>query len=208
MAQTAIIDRNFDFGNDAVGAHEIVVFDSVISEAHEFAIAIPDDPVDTGVSISDHAYRKPRHLQMEVAVSDTPLESDGRGTPSVQLAKTWTSGGNVRRSVVAWNFILDKANTFAIFDVQTGLELYQNMMFELGSAQTTKDTAGCLRATIKLKQITFAASRMVAYPPRGPKKTKRAAAPKVDDGKQQAEETDAKAKKPVSIAAGLLGIGG
>jgi hypothetical protein len=202
MPQTAIIDRHFDFGNDAAGAHEIVVFDSVLSEAHDFEIAIVDDPVETGVSLSDHAYRKPRKLQMEVAVSDTPLLSDGKGTPSAQLATTWTNGGSVRRSVVAWNYIVDKANTFAIFDVQTGLELYQNMMFEAGSASTTKDTAGCLRATIKLKQITFATTQMVAYPPRGPKKTQRAGAESTEEGRKESEETTN--KKPVSILKGQV----
>lgn len=207
MAQTALIDRHFDFGNDATGEHEIVVFDSVISEAHEFEIAIPDDPVETGVSISDHAYAKPRKLQMEVAVSDCPLLSDGKGTPAAQLATTWTSGGGVRRSVVAWNYIVQKANEFAIFDVQTGLELYQNMMFEAGSATTTLDTAGKLRATIKLKRVTFAATRTVAYPPRGPKKTQRAAAPPTEGGRKESEETDAHGKKPASILYGLLGLG-
>jgi hypothetical protein len=206
MGQTAIIDRHFDFGNDAAGEHEIVVFDSVISEAHGFEIAIVDDPVETGASITDHAYAKPRQLQMEVAVSDTPLLSDGKDTPSVQLATTWTSGGNVRRSVVAWNYIVEKAMAFAIFDVVTGLELYQNMMFETGSASTTRDTAGCLRATIKLKKVTFAATQMMAYPPRGPKKTKRTAAAPTEEGRKESEETDANAKKPASILLGLLGL--
>jgi hypothetical protein len=202
MAQTALIQRKFAFGKNDAGEEEFAVFDSVISEGHSFEIAIPDDPVETGVSLTDHAYAKPRSLQMEVAVSDTPLLYDGKDTPVVQLATTWTDGGHTRRSVLAWDYILDKAMKFAIFDVQTGLEFYPNMMFEVGSATTTRDTAGCLRASLKLKQVRFASSRMVEYPPRGPKKTKRTAAPKTDDGNKQAEEV----KKPTrSLLKGLPG---
>jgi hypothetical protein len=193
MATTALIpSRYFDFGPDDVGVNEVVTFDSVISEAHEFEIAIVDDPVETGVSLSDHAYAKPRELQMEVAVSDTPLLRDDAGTPSARLATTWVNGGSstTRRSVVAWEYIVRKAGEFAIFDVQTGLELYRNIMFKKGSARTEKDTAGCLRATIGLKQVTFASTRTATYPPRGPKKTKRAAAPKVDEGKKEADNAE------------------
>lgn len=204
MAQTAIIPRNLAFGKNDAGEDEFAVFDSVISEDHSFEIALPDDPIETGGSVTDHAYVKPRQLQMEVAVSDAPLLYDGRGTPAVQLATTWSDGGHTRRSVLAWQYILDKAFKFALFDVQTGLEFYQNMMFEAGSASTTRDTAGCLRATIKLKKMTFASSRMVEYPPRGPKKTKRAGAAKSDDGRKESEETKS---KPASILYGLLGMG-
>lgn len=214
MARTALIERVFSFGKNAAGEDEVAIFDSTISEEHTFEIAIPDDPVETGVSLSDHAYAKPRQLRMEVAVSDAPLQErgvpiyDGNGTPSVQLARLWTNGGDTRRSVFAWKYIVDKANQFSIFDVQTGLELYQNMMFVKGSASVTRDTAGCLRASLEMKQILIASTRETLYPPRGPKKTKRAAAPKIDDGKKQAEEADAGKKKPASILAGLLGIGG
>ena len=212
MARTVLIERVFNFGRDAAGQEEVAIFDSTISEDHSFEIVVPDDPVETGVSLSDHAYAKPRPLRMEVAVSDTPLQERGvpvydrNNTPSVQLARLWTNGGDTRRSVFAWQYLVEKANQFAIFDVQTGLELYQNMMFVKGSASVTKDTAGCLHASLEMKQVRFASTRETTYPPRGPK-TSRAAAPKVDSGKVQAEETTPVAKKPASLLYDLLGVG-
>lgn len=213
MARTALIERIFSFGRNAAGEDEVAIFDSTISEDHSFEIVIPDDPVETGVSLSDHAYAKPRPLRMEVAVSDTPLQERGipvydrNNTPSVQLARLWTNGGDTRRSVFAWQYLVDKANQFAIFDVQTGLELYQNMMFVKGSASVTKDTAGCLHASLEMKQVRFASTRETTYPPRGPRKTSRAGAPKVDVGKVQSDETTATAKKSTSVLYDLLGMG-
>lgn len=213
MARTALIERVFSFGKNAAGEDEVAIFDSTISEDHSFEIVIPDDPVETGVSLSDHAYAKPRSLRMEVAVSDTPLQERGvpvhdrNNTPTVQLARLWTNGGDTRRSVFAWQYLVDKANQFAIFDVQTGLELYQNMMFVNGSASVTKDTAGCLHASLEMKQVRFASTRETTYPPRGPRKTKRAGAPKADAGKVQSEETTPTAKKSASVLYDLLGMG-
>lgn len=215
MARTALIDRGFNFGTDEVtGKQEIAIFDSVISEAPSFEIAVTDNPVDTGVSLADHAYAKPDTITMEVAVSDTPLLSDGKGTPSYKLATTWLgasavdSNGEalVRRSINAWQYIMAKAKAFAIFDVQIGLGLYQNMMFISGSARQDKDTAGELIASIKLQQVKFAVTASVLYPPRGPKKTQKNAAPKTDGGKK--EPQPAPIKKPPSTLSGILGVKG
>jgi hypothetical protein len=201
MATTAIIeriDRKFDFGTDEVtGLPSIYVFDAVINEHHAFDVAITENPVETGVSLADHAYNKPDILTMEVAVSDTPLISDDSGTPSYKLATTWTEAGegNVRRSINAWKFIIDRAKSFAIFDVQTGLRLYQNMMFENGSAEQAKDSCGVMRAKIQLHQVTFATTQTVLFSPRATKAVDRKAAPKVTKGKEEAEEPPEDIKK-------------
>jgi hypothetical protein len=191
MGQVAIIERKWNFGTDEVtGLPEVYTFDATIREAHNFEIAITDNPVETGVSLADHAYAKPDVLEMEVAVSDTPLIKDDAGTPAYKLATTWTNAGegNVRRSVNAWQFLLDKAKSFAVFDVVTGLKSYTNMMLESGNAEQTKDSAGVLRAKLKLRQVQFATTASVLYPPRADKATTRKAAPKVDKGKGESPE--------------------
>ena len=211
MAQIATIQRGFNFGTDEVtGLPEVATFDAVIREGHRFEIAITDNPVETGVSLADHAYAKPDVLEMEVAVSDTPLLADAAGTPSYKLATTWTGAGagNVRRSVNAWEYLVDKAKSFAVFDVVTGLKAYTNMMLETGEAEQTKDSAGVLRAKLRLRQVQFATTASVLYPPRGPKKTKRAAAPKMDRGKEESPDTTEDLKKSLrSTLSGLAGVG-
>ena len=211
MAVTALIERKFNFGTDEVtGLPEVYIFDAVISESHAFNVAITENPVETGESLADHAYNKPDILTMEVAVSDTPLIRDDAGTPSYKLATTWTNAGegNVRRSVNAWDLILKKAKSFAVFDVQTGLRLYQNMMFETGSAEQRKDSYGILRANIQLHQVTFATNATVLYPPRATKAVTRKAAPKIDKGKEEAPESDEDMRKKLkSTLSGLSGKG-
>lgn len=216
MAKTAII-RRFDFGMDPDTGHaDVMIFDSVIREAHQFSIAITDEPVETGVSMTDHAYVKSVPLVLEVRVSDTPLmrptaaEAEQGIISSFDLAvargMAFVSDGDTTRTQNAWQAILDRAASFVVFDVQTGLKLYKNMMFETGSAEQKVDSANVLRATIQLKPVLFATTATVVYPPRGPKKTGRQAAPPADGGKKEGAEPTAAEAKPVSIGAGLLGI--
>jgi hypothetical protein len=196
------------------GLSDVMIFDSVIREAHQFSIAITDEPVETGVSMTDHAYVKSVPLVLEVRVSDTPFLDDATGlmvTSTIGAnraggATLFTSKGEVRRTVNAWQAILDRAHAFSVFDVQTGLKLYQNMMFETGSAEQKVDSANVLKATIQLKPVLFATTSTVVYPARGPKKTKRQAGPVSDGGKKEAAKPTAAEAKPVSIGAGLLGI--
>jgi hypothetical protein len=205
MPPTAIITRALNFGTDPVdGSADVMIFDSVIREKHQFHIEITKNPVETGQSLADHAYVAQVPLELEIAVSDTPF-LDSTGLPL--HGQVWTSGASTRRSVVAWQAILDKAASFAVFDVQTCLKLYENMMFQDGSAEQKKDSAGILRATIQLIPVQFATTATVVYPPRGPKKTGRQAAHKTDAGKKEAGEPSDAQKKPVSIAAQIVGLG-
>ena len=195
MPNTAFIVRDRD--NAAALSqlgYDVLLFDSTIREAPSFSIAITENPVETGVSMADHAYAKPDTLTLEVVVSDTPLLSDGQGTPAIQLAQSQGlafMGPNERRSVNAWAAIQLAAKSFTVLTVQIGLGSYPNMMLEQGSAEQTVDSAGIMRATLQLHQVTFAGTSKVVYPPRAPKKPARKAAPPADAGKKTAEETDA-----------------
>jgi hypothetical protein len=205
MAQMAIIQRRFDLGNNpATGAPKVMIFDSVLREAHRFAADITDNPVETGVALVDHAIMKPHRPQLDVVVSDTPLIFDpsGQYTPSVQLATTFA--GSARRSANALDALLELMASFLPFTVVTGLHGYPNMLIESIDAEQTKDSAGKLHATVSLKEAKFATTVTVVYPPRGPKKTRRAAAPVADKGKNEAEEP---ATATPSWLSQLFGVG-
>jgi hypothetical protein len=115
---------------------------------------------------------------------------------------TWTDAGqgNVRRSVNAWDYIKKMAKSFAVFDVQTGLQLYTDMMFESGNAEQTCDSSGILRASLKLRRVTFATTASVLYPPRADGKPKRTAAPPKKDGREESLTILPPEDKPISIA--------
>ena len=212
MAVTAFItnDRDNAGAYSALG-YDVLLFDSTIREAPAFQIAITDNPVETGVSMADHAYAKPDTLTLEVIVSDTPLLGDALGTPAIQLAQAQGvafMGPNEKRSVNAWAAIQAGAKSFTVYDVQIGLGLYHNMMLEQGSTEQTVDSAGIMRATLQLRQVTFAGTSKVVYPPRAPKAPARKAAPPVDAGKKTAEEADdAEQKKADSWLTQWTGVG-
>ena len=188
--------------------YDVLMFDATIREAPAFAIEVTENPVETGVSMADHAYAKPDTLTLEVAVSDTPLLGDSQGTPALQLAQSqgWAfMGPNERRSVNAWAEIQRLAKSFTQLGVQIGLGMYTNMLIVEGSTEQKVDTAGILRATLQLRQVTFAGTSKVVYPQRAPKKPKRQAAPPKDDGPQTSEEVDE--KKRSSWLSQWIGVG-
>ena len=215
MPQTAIIQRALTFQVDPdTGIQDVMIFDSTISEEHNFEVAITENPVETGVNMADHAYARPMRLTMEVVVTNTPLlvpnSDDPPGMRDVRSLAIYHGlqfmGPNELRTVNAWQAILAKANSFAVFDVQTGLILYPNMMLDTGSVKQKVDSAGIMRATISLHQVTFATTSTVVYPPRAPKKPKRQAAAPKDDGHQTPETPTDAQEKPISIGASALGI--
>ena len=50
------------------------VFDAVFEETHEADLEVTDNPVETGVVVSDHAFMKPLRVKISAGVSDTPLK--------------------------------------------------------------------------------------------------------------------------------------
>jgi hypothetical protein len=211
MPNTAFIVRDRDNASalSALG-YDVLLFDSTVRESASFQIAITENPVETGVSMADHAYAKPDTLTLEVVVSDTPLLSDGHGTPAIQLAQSQGlafMGPNERRSVNAWAAIQAGAKSFTIYTVQIGLGSYPNMMIEQGSAEQTIDSAGIMRATLQLHQVTFAGTSKVVYPPRAPKKPARQAAPDANAGKKNADEADTPEERAASWLSQWIGKG-
>jgi hypothetical protein len=149
---------------------------------------------------------KPHQPQLDVVVSDTPLIFDpsGQYTPAVQLATTFA--GSARRSVNALEALLDLMASFVPFTYVSALKAYPNMLIASIDVEQTKDSAGKLHASVALKEAKFATTVIVVYPPRGPKKTRRAAAPVAEKGKKEAEEPSG-AKAPPSWLAQLTGVG-
>ena len=121
MATTAIIQRGFNFGTDpTTGSPDVMIFDSVIREKHQFHVEITKNPVETGQSMADHAYVAQVPLEMEVEVSDTPFtDASGLALHGQEWSNSAATGlmlnGKSRRTAAAWQSILDKAASFAVF---------------------------------------------------------------------------------------------
>lgn len=168
-----------------------LTFDAVFEETHESTLEVTDNPVETGVVVSDHAYMKPGKITLSAGVSDTPLVV---GTTDVFASDS----GRAKR---AFELLVELQAKAEPFDVQTGLKLYKNMICTSVRTSQDKDTSGALVFTADIREVLIVYTQVVKYPPRKAGATKRQAGAKKDKGEQQGtEQTGAKKQ---SLAAKL-----
>lgn len=169
-----------------------LVFDAVFEETHESELEVTDNPVETGVVVSDHAYMKPLRFTLSAGVSDTPLR--------VPADDPFQSDAG--RSKRAYEVLTELQARAEPFDVQTGLKLYKNMVCCSVRTSQDKDTSGALVFTAEIREVIIVYTQVVKYPPRKAGATKRQAGAKKDKGEQQGSEVSDKPKKQ-SLAAKL-----
>ena len=162
-----------------------LVFDAVFEETHEADLEVTDNPVETGVVVSDHAFMKPLRVKISAGVSDTPLAA-------VTDDPFASDAGRSRRAFELLTELQKRAEPFI---VQTGLKLYENMIITSIRTSQDKDSSGALLFTAELREVIIVYTQVVTYPPRKPGATKRQAGPKKDKGEQQGKEVTEKPKK-------------
>lgn len=201
MAEASIMIRRWILAINPDGTENALTFDAVIRESHTAELSVTDNPVETGVVLSDHAYMQPLKLSIEGAFSDSPMyqEHTGGGLGVIVNGdgiKAAADNGQAR-SANAWA-VLTKLQAMAVpFDVQTGLKLYKDMLITRLSVDQDKDTVGALFFTADLRQIQYATSQAVEYPPRAIKRAQ--PKKKVVERKASEPTTAQTAKKDKSL---------
>lgn len=175
-----------------------LVFDAVFEETHEAELEVTDNPVETGVVVSDHAFMKPLKVTLSAGVTDTPLMV-GTDDPFASDA------GRSRRAYELLTELQKKAEPF---DLQTGLKLYENMVCTSVRTSQDKDSSGALLFTAELREVIVVYTQVVKYPPRKPGATKRQASAKKDKGEQQGKEVTSKQEKSDLITKAMRALGG
>lgn len=168
-----------------------LAFDAVFEETHESTLEVTDNPVETGVVVSDHAYMKPGKITLSAGVSDTPLA----------VATTDTFASDAGRAKRAYELLVELQTKAEPFEVQTGLKLYKNMICTGVRTSQDKDTAGALVFTADIREVLIVYTQVVKYPPRKAGATKRQAGAKKDKGEQQG--TEQTGPKKASLASKL-----
>lgn len=165
-------------------------FDAVLIEEHTSELEVTDSPVETGESISDHAYMKPKKLRIVGGVGDAVLN------PLTVLSGNDLYGGGASRSITAFKLLQELQESREPFNVQTGMKLYSNMVITSLRVSQDKDTAKVGIFECDLREVIIVDTKTVAYTARQAKPTKKA-------GEKQAKEvTDEADKKRIrSIAA-------
>lgn len=167
-----------------------LVFDAVFEETHESELEVTDSPVETGVTVSDHAYMKPRKLTLSAGVSNVLLHA----MPSDAFASD--SG----RAVRAFDVLTELQKRAEPFDVQTGLKLYTNMICSSLRTSQDKDTADVLIFTATLREVLIVSTQTVTYPPRKKGVTARQAGAKKQQGEQQGKEVKGSLATKLKVA--------
>ena len=130
-----------------------LTFDAVVSEGHSIENKLLKYPLETGGSMHDHSYQEPRVLKITVAVAD--LQGTATDLFSVNAAQP--------RSRNAWDVIKSLADGKTLIDVQTGLELYQDMVIQSVNVEQNVQTARVLHADLILEKIRFTSPQSVTF---------------------------------------------
>lgn len=191
------IDRTWIF----TGGQPAFDFDAVLRESHESEISITENPIEGGSPVHDHAVILPKHLELEGIVSDNPMPSGGAAV-----------FGDGRRSVTAFEMMVNLQESREIFTVLTGLRRYPNMMLKKLSAATDAGSAEVLSFTASLQEVRIVNTEIVTVPPRKPGKTTRQAPKKTDGGEKKAAAPTAEQRQSLllklsqQIASGNLSL--
>jgi hypothetical protein len=163
-----------------------LVFDAVFEEHHQADLEVTDNPVETGVVVSDHAYMKPLSVTLCCGVSDIVLN---------RINTTDAFASDASRSKKAFELLTELQKKAEPFDLQTGLKLYKNMICTSIRTSQDKDTSNALVFEATLREVLIVYTQAVKYPPRKSGGTKRQAGAKKDKGEQQGKEVSDQKKK-------------
>lgn len=133
----------------------LIVPSVVVSEKHNDTLEITEHPVETGAPVSDHAYKRPSEVVMEVGFAGGGSLLDFIDTSSLGL----TLGLSPKET---YQQILDLQSSRIPFDVVTGKRLYSNMLIRAIEVTTDRTSENVLMAVLTLREVIITQTQQVA----------------------------------------------
>lgn len=124
----------------------LIVPSVVISEKHNDTLEITEHPVEVGAAISDHAYRRPSEVVMQVGFAGGGSLLDFLDTTSIGLS----AGLSPKET---YQELLDLQNSRVPFDVVTGKRIYTNMLIRALEVTTDRTSENALSAVLTLREV-------------------------------------------------------
>ena len=124
----------------------LIVPSVVISEKHNDTLEITEHPVEVGAAISDHAYRRPSEVVMQVGFAGGGSLLDFLDTTSIGLS----AGLSPKET---YQELLDLQNSRVPFDVVTGKRIYTNMLIRALEVTTDRTSENVLSAVLTLREV-------------------------------------------------------
>lgn len=125
-------------------------FDAFLQVNHSSNLKITDHPVESGSTISDHAYMEPVEVTMEIGMSDA-MSSLVPG----QFNNAYS------RSVSAFQLLQKLQSDRVLLFVHTRLRSYSNMMIETISAPDSSKTLFGLKVSITLREVLVSSAQII-----------------------------------------------
>ncbi|MCF6709486.1 phage baseplate protein [Raoultella ornithinolytica] len=124
----------------------LIVPSVVISEKHNDTLEITEHPVEVGAAISDHAYRRPSEVVMQVGFAGGGSLLDFLDTTSIGLS----AGLSPKET---YQELLDLQSSRVPFDVVTGKRIYTNMLIRALEVTTDRTSENVLSAVLTLREV-------------------------------------------------------
>lgn len=131
---------------------ELFVPSVVISEKHVDTLEITQHPVEDKAPITDHAFRLPAEVVMEVGFAG--------GGSLLDLLETSSYGLSYRLGPQEiYMQLLELQRSRVPFDVVTGKRLYRNMLMRVLDVTTDKAKENVLSATLTLREVLITSAQ-------------------------------------------------
>jgi hypothetical protein len=125
------------------------IADVTIREDHEDELIVTDNPVEQGADVTDHSYKAPARLTIDVGYSNSSPNSFG--------------DPNYVQNVYAQFLALQASRQ--PFEVITGKRFYRNMVILMLHTVTDEATENVLLLTVRMREIILVDTQTVSVPP-------------------------------------------
>ncbi|KAF1368533.1 phage baseplate protein [Yokenella regensburgei] len=151
-----ILSTLFHQRSRAIG---IMIPDVVVSEKHSDTLEITEHPVEKPTEggagfVSDHAYRRPSEVVMEVGFAGGGSLLDFTDVSGLGLSLGLSPSETYQK-------LLDLQRDRVPFDVKTGKRIYNNMLIRTLEVTTDKTTENVLSASLTLREVIISSTQSV-----------------------------------------------
>lgn len=125
--------------------------DASVSETHALEADITDHPVEKGSVISDNYRQRPKSVQIEGVITDTPIEASFPGATAVSSVTSIITGSDPVKS--SWETFKGYFADATLISIYASLESYDDIALSNLSVTRTNKTGQVLRFTCTARQM-------------------------------------------------------
>ncbi|WP_439291727.1 MULTISPECIES: phage baseplate protein [Rahnella] len=133
----------------------LIIPDVVVSEKHQDALEITEHPVEIGAPVSDHSYKRPAEVTMEMGFSGGGSLLDFADTSAIGI-----SLGTSPKEI--YQQILDLQASRVPFDVTTGKRQYSNMLIRAIDVTTDRTSENVLMCVLTLREVIISQTQNIS----------------------------------------------